>query len=281
MDFKKGKILISGSVVIDTIFGQESFGGTGANIAYGLALLGVNPMLFSLVGKDFKKNFGKHLKENGVDVRVYVDKKSETANFSVMKNPQGKDVGTWHPNAYKNIHKISFLKTIKKSELKDVSIAIFSPGTPESTVKHMIEFRIFYSDGLIIFDPGQMVAFYSKKQLVECIKMADIFILNEMEYKQAKNILKEDSLVLIKDLNKVMIKTQGEKGSVIFEDGEKTKIKAIIPKKVLDTTGAGDAYRAGLIFGLWQGKSITEACMLGAEISSKNVEFVGCQQYKI
>ncbi|MEK9181726.1 MAG: PfkB family carbohydrate kinase [Patescibacteria group bacterium] len=73
----------------------------------------------------------------------------------------------------------------------------------------------------------------------------------------------------------------GEKGSIIFDGKKKIKIPAILPKKVLDTTGAGDAYCAGLIYSLWQEKSLIEACVFGAKIAARNVEYVGCQQYKI
>ncbi|MCE9548879.1 hypothetical protein K8Q98_00560 [Candidatus Nomurabacteria bacterium] len=278
---KKGKILVVGSVVIDTIFGENFYGGTGANIAYGLGLLGANPMLFSLVGKDFKKDFSPHLKKAGVTSRVFIDKNAKTANFSILINKKETQVGVWKPNAYKNISKTPLTTTIKPKELKKVSVAIFSTGTPHSAIKHLQEFKNFSQDSLTIFDPGQMIAFYSRKKLLECLKMANLFILNEMEYKQAKKILQKDPVSVCKNLNLTFIKTLGRKGSVIFQKGKKITIKAVIPKKVLDTTGAGDAYRAGLIFKLWQGKTLSEACAFGAKISARNVEFVGCQQYTV
>ncbi|MEK7539497.1 MAG: PfkB family carbohydrate kinase [Patescibacteria group bacterium] len=276
---KKGKILVVGSVVWDTIFDKEFYGGTGANIAYGLGSLGAKPILFSLVGKDFKKDFSAYLKKSGVDSRVHINKKMNTASFSCVTNEKKEQIGVWKPNAYKNIHKISLLKTINRNEIKKVSIAIFSPGTPKSTYKHFREFKNFVPNALTIFDPGQMVNFYFKKQFIACFNLADILILNEIEYKQTKTILRKDPVVFFRKSNKIIIKTQGAKGSVIFQNGSKIKIKAVRPKHVIDTTGAGDAYRAGLIFGLWKGLSFAKSCAFGARLASKNIECLGCQKY--
>lgn len=278
-EYKKGKILVSGSVVLDTILEKTFFGGTGANIAYGLGKLKLSPLLFSLAGQDFKKDFSAHLKKSGVDSRVHIDKKSNTAGFFSMTNDKKELVGIWSPNAYKNIHKISLLKTINQNEIKKVSIAIFSPGTPKSTYRHLREFRNFTPSALVIFDPGQMIDFYSKKQVINCFNLADILILNEIEFKQIKIILKRDPVIFFRKLKKIIIKTEGEKGSVIFKNGGKIKIKAIRPKHVVDTTGAGDAYRAGLIFGLWKGLSLAKSCALGSRLASKNIECLGCQKY--
>jgi len=275
---KKGKILISGSVVLDTIYnetpgkeskGEKFFGGTGANIAYGLA------------GGDFEKDFGPHLKKRGVDLRLHIENKEKTASFTCTVNKDKTEKEIWEPNAYRKINKLSLLKTIKVKELKSVAIAIFSPGTPESILKHLNELKNFAPSTFAIFDPGQMTMHYSKKQFTDCVKLADMLILNELEYGQIKITLGEDPVKFFSNLKKIIIKTKGEKGSVVFQKGKRLKIKAIRPKQMLDTTGAGDAYRAGLIFGLWQGKSTTEACAIGAKVASKCVEYIGCQQYKI
>ena len=77
---KKGKILVVGSVVFDTIFEKTFYGGTGANIAYGLSKFGVQPMLFSLAGKDFQKDYSSHLRKSGVDLRVDINKNGITGS---------------------------------------------------------------------------------------------------------------------------------------------------------------------------------------------------------
>ncbi len=281
---KKGKILVNGSVVLDTIFQKEFFGGTGANIAYGLGKLKASPLLFSLAGHNFKKDFYPHLKKNGIDVRIHIDVSGLTARFCVASDNKGKEITSWQPNVYKKINKISLTKKIKVNELKEISIAIFSPGTSESILKHIYEFRQVAPKATIIFDPGQEIYNFSKKILEKCINFCDIFIVNEIEYTQTKKILGKDPRKFIK--KKIIIETRGEKGSVVFDGHAKgwiskkiIKVPAIRPENILDTTGAGDAYRAGLIFGLWQGVSLVKACTLGALTASKNIECLGCQKY--
>lgn len=273
----KGRILVAGSVVIDTILEKEFFGETGANIAYGLGKLKAAPILFSLAGEDFEKNYKAHLEKSGVELRIHIVEKGKTASFSCVTNKKQEQIGIWTPNAYKNIHKISLWKTIAKKEIKDARIAIFSPGTPKSILKHMSEFKKITSGVLVIFDPGQEIDNFSKKELEKCIGLGDIFIVNENEYARAEKILKQDLLKIFN--KKIIIETLGEKGSVISQNNKSTKIKAIRPKKIVDTTGAGDAYRAGLIFGLWKGLSLVKACALEAKIAARNIEYLGCQKY--
>lgn len=278
---KRDKILVCGSIVIDVISGEKFYGGTGGNIAYGLGQLGVSPILFSLVGKDFNIDYGKHLKNLGVDLNVSVDKMKDTANFSYSILDQGIANGVWSPNVYKNIDKLSLIKTISDKKLKDVTIAIFSPGSPESTYKHLKEFKSKNQKALTIFDPGQMISFYSKKQFVDCATLADLTILNDYEYKEISKTLKKDLVSYFKNLNKIIIKTKGDKGSEIFINNKIIKVKAVIPKKVYDTMGAGDAYRSGMLYKLIKGKTLKEACEFGAITASINVSHIGCQSYKI
>ena len=278
MAVKKGKILVNGSVSIDTILEKQFFGGTAGNISYGLGKLKTSPLLFSLAGGDFKKDYSAHLKKSGVVLRVHIEKIEKTASFSLINNEGEKQVWILKRNAYKNINKILLTKTISGNELKKVGIAIFSPGTPNSIFKHMREFKNHSPKATIIFDPGQEIDNFSKKILEECINLCDIFIVNELEYKQAEKIL-EKRKQGVRFSNKIIIKTLGEKGSVIFQNKKIIEIKAIRPNKIIDTTGAGDAYRAGLIFGLWKGFTLSKSCALGAKMAAKNIEYLGCQKY--
>ncbi|MBI2627385.1 hypothetical protein HYW72_00455 [Candidatus Nomurabacteria bacterium] len=274
---KKNRILVNGSVVLDKILEKELFGGTGANIAYGLGKLKASPILFSLAGQDFKKDFENHLKSSGVDSRVHVVENDLTARFFSKMDEKGKQFNLWRPNIYKKINEISLTQNMKINELKKVSVAIFSPGTKESILKHILEFKKINTKAIIIFDPGQEIYNFSKKILKQCVEFCDIFIVNEIEYTQAKKILEKDPRKFIK--NKIIIETRGEKGSVIFDRKKMIKIPAVKSRRILDLTGAGDAYRAGLIFGLWKGITLTKACALGAKMASRNIECIGCQKY--
>ena len=303
----KSKILVVGSIAIDTIFSvhgsineriqikngkllkqnlmfaanekKEFYGGTGGNIAYGLGLLGAKPLLFSVAGKDFPLVYEKHLKKNGVVSKVLVLKNHWTANFYGITDNKLEQIGIWQPNAYEHLEQSSLLDTCSKKELGQVSIAIFSAGTPRSMFKHMIELKENAPSVTIIFDPGQLVMTYPKRVLETCLSLASIIIVNEVEYKQAGAVLKKTLDEVCLKYSKTLIVTKGSAGSTIFSPVEKIMIPATKVRKVIDPTGAGDAYRAGLISALITGKTIKEACMLGARIASKSIESDGPQTY--
>ncbi len=266
---------------------KHFFGGTGGNISYGLGILDVKPLLFSVAGKDFKGEFENHLKNNGVDLRVDVKKDGHTASFYGMSDDLRQQIGVYQPNAYGEVDETPLSKTLSKKDFESVGVAIFSAGTGKSIYNHMKELRNKLGKKCIfIFDPGQVISvFYDKKLLEDTLKLTDIFIGNEIEFKQLESILGYGVDKLLKSGLRAVIQTLGEKGSIIYEmennECKKTHISVVKAKKVVETTGAGDAYRAGLIYGLLNGMDLESACKIGAKLGAKNVETIGGQAYKI
>ncbi len=276
------EILVLGSVVNDIVFlpkgkTKEFFGGTGANISYGLGLLGLHPTLFSVVGSDFGSKFKSHLEKHGINLALSVNKKNKTATFLIDKTVKGATKETWQPNVYNEIENISLLKAVKKPLLQKIKIAVFSPGTAKSTLRHLKEFRAVNKNAFVIFDPGQMIYTYSKKVFLECLEYSDMLIINEFETEFLEDVLKLN-LKKILD-NKIFIKTLGEKGSTIYTKDDHFTVPVFKAKKFIDATGAGDAYRAGLIYGIVHNYTLLDGAKLGAKIASKNVEHLGCQNY--
>lgn len=260
---------------------QQHYGGAGANIAYGLGLLGVKPILFSSVGKDFKPDFHKHLKSHGVDVRVRIEKKNWTATFYGMSDDVREQIGVWQPNAHDMLDAISITDTLDKKTLKNVSVAIFH-GKPSIPLKHMRDIRKLLGKNVtIIFDPGQNMALYNKDTFEKCLSFADIFIANDIELRQALALVNCSKETLFEFGVKAIIETKGEDGSVIHEEGKTTPIPPRKAKRVVETTGAGDAYRAGLMYGLLEGLDLAGACRIGSFLGSKNVETLGGQAYTV
>ncbi len=304
---QKGNILVVGSIGIDTIFSvhgsikekiqikkgkvlkqnmmfvgnekKEFFGGTAGNIAYGLGVLEQKPMVFSVAGKDFPTSYGVHLKKYGVQSRIIVEPKHWTATFYGITDNLSDQIGIWQPNAYENFERTSLCDACSKKDLTETTIAIFSPGTARSTFKHMIELRKASPNATIIFDPGQMIMTYSKRLFLTCLALSDIVITNEVEYSQASKVLGKDLKKVCKEALKVCIITKGEKGSEIHSPDYKALIPAIPVKKVVDPTGAGDAFRAGLITRLMKGDTLPEACTYGSKVAAKSVAYEGPQNY--
>ncbi len=309
----RSRALVVGSVAFDLIFGihgkiqdeiligkngklgrqnlmftakrrEHFWGGTGGNIAYGLGLFRKKPLLFSLAGKDFERSgFGPHFKKAGVDSRVVIDKESWTAIFYGMSDELGQQIGVYQPNAYEKVHTLPLSTTIANNEWKDIGVAIFSAGTGKSILRHMRETREKGGkDTLIIFDPGQVISvFYDKVLLEKTLKLADIFIGNEVEIKQLQTILGYNVNTLLKKGVKAVIETLGEKGSILYERNGTIRVNAVHTKKAIDATGAGDAYRAGMIAKLLEGKALKESCEFGAKIAALSVGFRGGQTYHL
>lgn len=307
----KSKIFVSGSVVFDTIFSLENpiseqvrvdngtigrqnlmfsakerqvyFGGTGGNITYGLSLLKETPTLFSIAGKDFLE-YQKHLDRCKINSKVVLDSNLHTATFYGMTDPNKEQIGIFQGGAYtKNILKTSLLKHISETEIKNLEVAILSAGTAKGILTQAKTLRKINKNVKIILDPGQMLAVdFTKEILTACLKLSNLLILNENEYLILQNkfgIEKKDLWAFgIKEL----IVTLGEKGSEYFNfEGRHTIVSCKKVKKVLDPTGAGDAFRAGFILGIIKNMSIKDSLILGNKMGAECVKHLGSQTYKI
>src|SRR3989338_5304262 len=104
---------------------ERRFGGTGANIAYGLGLLGAEPILFASVGQDFKHVFKGHLEGLGVAAHVHEEENDWTATFYGMSDEIKEQIGIWQPNAHLKLGHISIEEKLGKKTLADVAVAIF------------------------------------------------------------------------------------------------------------------------------------------------------------
>ncbi|MEP7103755.1 MAG: carbohydrate kinase family protein [Candidatus Dojkabacteria bacterium] len=306
------KALIVGSVVYDVIFAihgniknelhikegeiqkismmftaknkERYFGGTAGNIAYGLGLLGGNPILHGVVGDDFLHDYKDHLEKHNVELRLKVQKGAYTSTFYGISDEEYQQIGIFQPNVYYDfIENLKLEDTLKENDFNSIKYAIFSPGNGESTRNHMVELRNkLGKDVSIIFDPSQVLSILYKPDILkECLSHSDIFIGNDTEVNQLKTLFGYS----IKDLLDLglsyIIETRGADGSVVFSKDGEINVDAVKPTKVVETTGAGDAFRSGLLYGLLNNKTVEESCKIGAYMGARNVEEYGGQLYKI
>lgn len=250
---------------------QESFGGTAGNIAYNLKLLGMNPNLLGVVGKDFGP-YGQWLLKNKISIdNLKIMENELTTSAYVMTDLDDNQITAFHFGALK----INYPKTLYPKETKN-SLAIISPGN-----KHdMLEFIKYYKQQKIpyIFDPGQAIPIFTKQELLAGISESKVSIVNdyELELVLAKTKFTKNSLI---QKPEILITTLGENGSRIETKNEAINIPAVKLKRVIDPTGAGDAYRAGLIKGLSENKSLLECGKLGSCAASYAVEHTGTQNH--
>ncbi len=246
------------------------FGGTAGNIAYSLGLLGEHPAIFSTAGNDFSK-YSDHLKKNGVDIsRVRIIENVKTMSATIMTDSTDSQIAGIY------LGSMAFDCDLKEEGISTDSIAIVAPGNLED----MVSLSQFYRRRGIpyVFDPGQQISRLSNEELIECIKGSKALILNdyEMNFIMEKTGLGETDLVFATD---ILITTFGSRGSKIKTKTESYEIPAIKVKNPVDPTGAGDAYRAGILRGLISGWSLEIVGKFASVVAAYVVEKYGSQEH--
>jgi len=250
---------------------EEKFGGTAGNIAYSLALLGEMPHILASVGKDFGP-YDKHLRslELPLDGIRVVDGEF-TAGAFITTDQDDNQITGFNPGAMRE----TCHPHIDRTNIGG-SLAIISPGNLDdmtSLPRVYKELHIPY-----IFDPGQQITALTGEQMTEAITGAHMLVTNDYELEM---ILKATGLTREEVIERVdvLITTLGAKGSIMVTEGRTVEIPAAKVEKPLDPTGAGDAYRAGLIKGLSMQKPLETCCKLGAVCAAYCVECHGTQEH--
>ncbi|XOU94723.1 MAG: carbohydrate kinase family protein [Candidatus Kerfeldbacteria bacterium] len=250
---------------------RQSYGGTAGNIAYTLSLLKEEPVLLCTHGNDFSE-YEAWCKKNNIITQFSKQMKDlPTASVYIITDRSDNQISAFYPGAM--IHSNG---PISKGLLRRAGFAIVSPGNVEDMNKYA---KLYKKEKTkYIYDPGQQITNLSKKDLIFGINGSDVFISNDYELSM---VLKKTRLTEKKILNmsKVLITTLGDKGSIIKTKTRNYKIPVAKPKKVLDPTGAGDAYRAGLIRALVNNFDLPKAGRLAALTSVYAVENYGTQSH--
>ncbi len=250
---------------------DERFGGTGGNIAYSLALLGEKPVLLSQVGKDFG-SYEAWLQQHDISIEgIRTIEQEFTAGAYITTDQSDNQITGFNPGAMKYPCQYD-LAQIDKNE----ALCIISPGNLSDMMDHSEYYR---ENGIpFIFDPGQQIPAFSGEQLAAAFDGAEILITNDYELGMIMKATGLDKDAIVQRVA-YLITTLGEKGSVVNCKGEETRVAAVPVTDVVDPTGAGDAYRSGLIKGLSMGKSVAEAAQLGSVCAAYAVEHKGTQEH--
>lgn len=250
----------------------ERFGGTAGNIAYNLALLGEHPIILASAGKDFGM-YRQWLEKLGLPFTGIREIPDElTAGAYITTDQSDNQITAFSPGAMNYPSGYTF-EGVGKGE----AIGIISPGNLEDMVVYS---RRYKEIGIpYIFDPGQATTALTAEQLTEMITGSELFISNDYELELIKNTTGMNASGLI-ERTSVMITTLGEKGSMLVTKDTSEKIPPVPPAEVVDPTGAGDAYRSGLIKGMILEKDLATSARMGSTSASFAVEFQGTQKHR-
>jgi adenosine kinase len=251
----------------------ENFGGTGGNIAYNLSLLGEQPILLGAVGSDGRK-YITHLKKRKINCDyIYKSKDKLTAHATVMTDMDDNQITAFYEGAMA-------LARNSQCPMTNVQLGIVAPNDINAMLQYADEFK--KSKVRFIADPGQSIPALSAKELRQLITGAHVLICNDYEWALIQEKtgwgLKE---VLLK--TDYLIVTYGEEGAKIWsrDDASVIDVPAIKPKGLVDPTGCGDAYRAGLMYGIGNAYPIEKSAHIGAWLAARAIEKRGTQNHKI
>lgn len=220
---------------------RKEFGGTAGNIAYNLKLLEGEPLIMATVGEDFSAYHNWLDKHQLSTKHIKTIPDSFTAQAFITTDLDDNQITAFHPGAMQASH----LNSVNNCE--DIALAIIAPDGRDGMFQHARECH--EANIPFMFDPGQGLPMFNGEELMHFIDMASYLAVNDYE---AQVLQEKTGLSLSQLAEKVnaLIVTLGAKGSTIYADGQLYAIPSVKPTAIVDPTGCGDAYRAGLLYGI-------------------------------
>ena len=249
---------------------RREYGGCAGNIAYNLKLLGEDPFIMATVGHDFEP-YSQWLSLCDLSPKyLKIVDDSYTGQAYITTDEDDNQITAFHPGAMNSSH----LNSVPTAG--GISLGIVSPDGRDGMIQHAIEFS---ETGVnFIFDPGQGMPMFSGDELLNFMEQATWAIFNDYE---SELMQKQTGLSLAELAKKVetLIVTRGGKGSQIYTQGKMIEIPVATPKELNDPTGCGDAYRAGLMFGIMNGYGWEETGRVASLMGAIKIEHHGTQNH--
>ena len=251
---------------------RREFGGCAGNIIYNLVSIGADAFALGTMGSDAGP-YLDWMKNNEISTKyIKVINDSYTAQAYITTDSKANQITTFHPGAMQYANQI-------KIPLDDsVTLGLISPDGRDGMIEHtkqLIEMNVPY-----VFDPGQGMPMFNKEELEFFTTNASWVVMNDYEFKMYSEITSFTIQNIVQN-GKVLVITNGEKGSNIFTDKENLSIQTPKVESPKDPTGCGDAYRAGIIYGIMKSMSLEAIGELSSELGALKVKSFGTQNHKI
>ena len=249
---------------------RREFGGCAGNIAYNLSLLGETGLPQCVVGHDFGE-YARWFDQNGISQRYVRELDSEfTAQAFITTDKDGNQITAFHPGA------MAFGTEADLPEDADFRLGVIAPDdvvrmrrAANYFAQHDVEF---------VIDPGQFMTSLDASQMREFVDLADWVTMNDYE----AGLLAQrtgESLAALSHHCRALVVTRGKAGSQVWRDGESFEVAAVRTGDALDPTGCGDAYRAGLAFGLLRELPFATTVQVASLMGALAVEHFGTQNH--
>ena len=220
---------------------RTEYGGCAVNIAYNLKMLDGDPLIMGTIGQDGGDYLDRMEKQGLATRAIRTIGQAYTAQCFVTADQDNNQINAFHPGAMQFSHENSL------ADYLPLRVAIISPDGRDGMIKHAhdcVENKVPF-----MFDPGQQLPMFNGEELIRFIDQAAYLACNDYEFEM---VMDRTGLSLqdIAGRLDALIVTRGEAGSDIYAGGEHHKIPAVLASSVVDPTGCGDAYRAGLLYGI-------------------------------
>jgi len=251
---------------------RREFGGCAGNIIYNLVAIGADAIAVGAMGSDagpyldwMKKN-----KINTDHIKVIKDK--YTAQAYITTDKSSNQITTFHPGAMQHANEI------KIPDNGSITLGIISPDGRDGMIEHtqqLIDMKVPY-----VFDPGQGMPMFNKEELVFFSDNASWVVMNDYEFKMYNEITGYTPADVIQN-NKTLVITNGDQGSNIFTENKKLNIATPKVGNPKDPTGCGDAYRAGIMYGIMNNMPLEKIGELSSALGALKAKSYGTQNHII
>jgi adenosine kinase len=290
------KILVTGSIAYDTIMVfpdrfrnhlladqlhilnvcfltpemRREYGGTAGNIGYNLKLLGEDPLVMATVGEDIQP-YLERFDELAIATRLFKRVPGQfTAQAFITTDLDDNQITAFHPGAMNHSHENHVTREL------GAGLAIIAPDGKEGMLQHARECA---AAGIpFLFDPGQGLPMFSGAEIDEFLRLAAYVAVNDYEGKLLEDKTGRKLEALAREV-KALVYTLGAKGSVILAAGQRHEVPCAQADAVVDPTGCGDAYRAGLLYGIAHGWDWPSTGKLGAVMGALKIAHRGAQNH--
>jgi adenosine kinase len=249
---------------------RREFGGTAGNIGYNLKLLGEEPLVMATVGEDIQP-YLQRFKELGIPTRLLTRVPGQfTAQAFITTDLDDNQITAFHPGAMNHSHKNHVTREL------GARLAIIGPDGKDGMLQHARECAAAAVP--FLFDPGQGLPMFSREEIGEFLRLADYVAVNDYEGKLLEEKTGRSLDALAREV-KALVCTLGAKGSLILAGASRHEVPCVSADAVVDPTGCGDAYRAGLLYGIARGWDWDSTGKLGAIMGALKIAQRGAQNH--
>ncbi len=263
--------ILNVSFLVPTL--RREFGGCAGNIAYNLKLLGGEPIVLAAIGND-GGDYLARMDSLGIDrSAVRIEAEHYTAQAIIITDADNNQITAFHPGAMTQAH----LSPVPRRG--DLAIGIVAPDGREAMLAHAEQ---LHAAGVpFIFDPGQQLPMFDGAALRRLVEQATWIALNDYEARMLCERMETTLARLSLELGlRGVVVTLAAEGCDVWQQGQVTRVGGVSASEVLDPTGCGDAFRAGLLFGLERGWDLERCAALGNRLGALKISSRGGQNHR-